>query len=452
MSKKEPENTIRPKERAFLVGVEIYGRRDLLSISDSLLELALLADTAGLEVVGEATQKLDHPNANTYIGPGKVDEVKALADEYQAEVILFDDELSPRHLRELEKIFGETTRVLDRTALILDIFAQHANTREGAMQVELAQYEYRLPRLTRAWTHLARQAGGGGGRAGGVGGVGLRGPGETQLEVDRRDIRRRIDHLKEELEKVRTHRQQYRARRNRSRIPLVTLVGYTNAGKSTLLNRLAGADVYVADQLFATLDPTTRRVELAGGRLALFTDTVGFIQKLPTDLVAAFRATLEEISEADLLLHVVDITHPNAMAQAEAVHQTLAEIDADHIPVLTVLNKVDQLTEPEKAMHTLQEYPNAIAISAVTGFGIAELVTAVTERLYETFSSVKVKLPYQQGSLISMFHELGQVERVEHLRGGVVIQGKLPGRLLARFQPFFVRSDARAEKNDTVNK
>ncbi len=335
MAKKMPEPTRMARERVFLVGTEIHGQQNLLSLDNSLTELALLADTAGLDVVGQATQRLDHPNPQTYIGPGKVEEVQALAEEVQAQVVLFDEELSPRHLRELEKKFGDLVRVLDRTALILDIFAMHTATREGSLQVELAQYEYRLPRLTRAWTHLARQAGGGGGRSGGVGGVGLRGPGETQLEVDKRDIRRRIGHLKDELEKVRTHRQQYRARRQRSRVPVVALVGYTNAGKSTLLNHLAEADVYVADQLFATLDPTTRRVELPGGHLALFTDTVGFIQKLPTALVAAFHATLEEIAEADLLLHVVDVTHQNAHAQAEAVYQTLEEIEAAHIPILS---------------------------------------------------------------------------------------------------------------------
>jgi GTPase len=438
MVKKIAEPTERPQERALLVGVEFFGQGELLSLADSLAELALLADTAGLDVVLEVTQKLDHPNPNTYIGPGKVEEVKALADEFQAEVILFDEELSPRHLRELERIFGEDIRVLDRTALILDIFAQHASTREGALQVELAQYEYRLPRLTRAWTHLARQAGGGGGRTGSVGGVGLRGPGETQLEVDRRDIRRRIDHLKDELEKVRTHRQQYRQRRKRSRIPLVTLVGYTNAGKSTLLNRLAQADVYVADQLFATLDPTTRRVELPGGHMALFTDTVGFIQKLPTELVAAFRATLEEIAEADLLVHLIDSTHVNARAQAEAVHQTLAEIEADHIPVLTVLNKIDRLEAPENARQALQDFPNSVAISALNGLGVDDFLSAVSEQLFEKFTTISVKLPYQQGALISQFHELGQVERVEHVRGGVELYGKLPGRLVARYRPFMI--------------
>jgi GTP-binding protein HflX len=439
MSKKEPEMTERPRERSFLVGVELRGRDDLLSLDDSLKELALLADTAGLDVVGQATQRLDTPNTQTFIGPGKVEEVHALVEELEAEVVLFDEELSPRHLRELEKVFGDDVRLLDRTALILDIFAQHAATREGALQVELAQYEYRLPRLTRAWTHLARQAGGGGGRAGGVGGVGLRGPGETQLEVDRREIRRRISHLKDELEKVRTHRQQHRLRRKQSRIPVVALVGYTNAGKSTLLNHLAEADVYVADQLFATLDPTTRRVELPGGHLALFTDTVGFIQKLPTDLVAAFRATLEEIAEADLLIHLVDVTHPNAHAQAEAVLQTLDEIDAGHIPILTALNKIDLLPDPESARGAVELFPNSVAISALTGEGLLELLSTVSDRLYESFSPVTVRLPYQEGALIALFHEQGQVERVEQVHGGTIIQGRLPGRLLARYQGFVVR-------------
>ena len=441
MAKKTPEPTTRPRERAFLVGVEIYSQDELLSLNDSLAELALLADTAGLNVVGEATQKLDHPNSQTFIGPGKVDEVKALVEELQAEVVLFDEELSPRHLRELEKIFRDEVRILDRTALILDIFAQHANTREGSLQVELAQYEYRLPRLTRAWTHLARQAGGGAGRSGSVGGVGLRGPGETQLEVDRRDIRRRIDHLKDELEKVRVHRQQYRSRRKRSRIPVVALVGYTNAGKSTLLNHLTEAGVYVADQLFATLDPTTRRVELPGGQLALFTDTVGFIQKLPTALVAAFRATLEEIAEADLLLHVVDITHVNARAQAEAVEQTLAEIEADHVPVVTVLNKIDKLNDPEKARQSLELFPRAVAISALNGEGINDLLAVVGRQLYETYETISVRLPYQEGGLISMFHDYGQVERIEHQRAWVYIQGRLPGRLLAQYKPYTYRGE-----------
>lgn len=436
MSPREPLPTTRPRERAFLVGVDLHQEEDLLTLEDSLTELALLADTAGLDVVGRATQKLDNPNPKTFIGSGKVEEVKALVEETRAELLLFDEELSPRHLRELERIFGENIRILDRTALILDIFAQHASTSEGSLQVELAQYEYRLPRLTRAWTHLARQAGGGGGRAGSVGGVGLRGPGETQLEVDRRDIRRRISTIKDQLEKVRTHRQQYRTRRKRSRIPVVALVGYTNAGKSTLLNRLSDAGVYVANQLFATLDPTTRRVELPDGNLALFTDTVGFIQKLPTTLVAAFRATLEEIAEADLLVHVVDVTHPNAQEQAKAVHQTLTEIEADQLPVLDALNKIDLLNDPAKARQNLADHANAVAISALTGEGIDDLLQAVSELLYENLVKIAVSLPYEEGGLINIFHEQGLVEKIEHKRSGVEINGRLPGRLVSKFKPF----------------
>ncbi len=234
-------------------------------------------------------QRLSRIEPATFVGSGKLEELKKELPEQNANVIIFDDELSPRHQRELEKAFGENIQVIDRSALILDIFAQHARTREGSLQVELAQYEYRLPRLTRQWTHLARQAGGGAGR-GGTGGVGLRGPGETQLEVDRREIRRRITKLKEELEDVRAHRERHRLQRVRAGMPTVALVGYTNAGKSTLLNVLSGADVYVADQLFATLDPTTRRVKLPSGRVVLLSDTVGFIQKLPVALIAAFRA------------------------------------------------------------------------------------------------------------------------------------------------------------------
>jgi len=437
MSKRIPGPTTLPKERAFLVGVNIHKQETILSLSDSLVELSLLANTAGLEVVGELTQNLGHPNVETYIGPGKVEELKILAEDSLSQVVIFDDELNPRHQRELEKAFGEKIRILDRTALILDIFAQHASTREGMLQVELAQYEYFLPRLTRNWTHLARQAGGGGGR-GGTSGVGLRGPGETQLEVDRRQIRNRISHLKNELEKVRAHRERYRSKRKRARLPTIALVGYTNAGKSTLLNRLASSDVYVADQLFATLDPTTRRVELPIGHQVLFTDTVGFIQKLPTTLIAAFRATLEEITEANLLLHVVDISHPNALNQFQSVNNTLEEIGAGHIPVITALNKIDKLKHPEQAQETLESYPKAVAISGLKGDGLSDLLRLIHQELYETYSPIDVLLPYQKGALISLFHEMGQIERIEHGRKGVKITGRIPGRLLASFAPWLV--------------
>lgn len=453
MAKKIPQPTTPPRERAFLVGAEIHNNKQILSLEDSLAELALLADTAGVDVVGELTQKLSRPHVETYIGPGKVEELKALAEETLAEVVIFDDELLPRHQRELEKALGRNIRVIDRTALILDIFAQHAHTKEGMLQVELAQYEYNLPRLTRAWTHLERQAGGGGGRAGSTGGVGLRGPGETQLEVDKRSIRNRIAHIKRELEKVEDHRMRYRAQRKRSRIPTVALVGYTNAGKSTLINRLAKANVYVADQLFATLDPTTRRVQLPGDNLALFTDTVGFIQKLPTTLIVAFHATLEEIAEADQLLHVVDISHPNALGQFQAVEETLKEIGAGHIPMITALNKADRLKDPENARKILQSFPKSVAISALKNTGIDDLLALVQEELFEAFTPIHVRLPYKEGALISLFHELGQVDLIEHERGGVVMHGRIPGRLLAQYAPWKAKGNggaAREDKEETI--
>ena len=449
MAKKTPQPTLAPRERAFLVGVELRDKKQILALDDSLAELALLADTAGVDVVGELTQRLDRPHVVTYIGPGKVEELKALAEETLAEVVIFDDELSPRHQRELEKALSPNIRVLDRTALILDIFAQHAHTSEGMLQVELAQYEYNLPRLTRAWTHLERQAGGGGGAAGTAGGVGLRGPGETQLEVDKRAIRKRITHIKRELEKVEAHRMRYRAQRKRSRIPTVAIVGYTNAGKSTLLNRLAKSEVLVANQLFATLDPTTRRVQLPGDDLALITDTVGFIQKLPTSLIAAFHATLEEIAEADLLLHVVDISHPNALNQFQAVQETLEEIDANHIPMITALNKADLLRNPENAREILKSFPKAVSISALDGTGIKDLLHLMREELFESYTAIHVRLPYKQGALISLFHELGQVDRVEHERGGMVMQGRIPGRLLAQFAPWHFTQN-QAKSNDST--
>jgi GTP-binding protein HflX len=316
------------------------------------------------------------------------------------------------------------------------------------LQVELAQYEYYLPRLTGQWSHLERQAGGGGGRAGSTGGVGLRGPGETQLEVDKRAIRKRIAHLKKELEKVSAHRQRYRAQRKRSRIPTVALVGYTNAGKSTLLNKIARSEVYVANQLFATLDPTTRKVELPGGYQALLTDTVGFIQKLPTTLIEAFHATLEEIVEADLLLHVVDISHPNALNQFNSVQETLDELGAHHIPVVTALNKMDRLRDPEAAREAVSRFSKAVTISALEGSGIKDLLRVIQQELYETYTPVHVRLPYQQGALISLFHEAGQVERIEHGRGGVLMQGRIPGRLLAQFNDWQVSADTPEPEED----
>lgn len=390
-------------------------------------------------MVGSIEQHIERPNPATLIGSGKVEELVALRADTAAGVIIFDDELSPAQQRELERAVGNpNVKVLDRTALILDIFAQHAHTREGALQVELAQYQYRLPRLTRAWTHLARQTGGASARGGAGGGVGVRGPGETQLEVDRREIGRRIAHLKEELEEVRKHRAQYRRHRNEEAIPVVALVGYTNAGKSTLLNALSGSDIYAADQLFATLDPTTRRIKLLGGREVLITDTVGFIQKLPTTLVAAFRATLEEIGEADLLIHVVDITHGQVEQQAATVLNVLRDLQVAHQPIITALNKIDQVVGFNAADLGLGDLQHNVAISALTGEGLPTLLQRIEQVLDEDLIQITVRLPYQRGDLLSLLHQRGVVLRETHEQGGTYVVGKVPANLLQRFDSYML--------------
>lgn len=424
------------KERTLLVAAQVKNARPLLGLKDSLQELTMLADTAGVEVVGQAVQNMQQIDPNTYIGSGKVEEIKELVADLNIQSIIFDDELSPRHQRQLEREFGESVKVLDRSALILDIFAQHARTKEGALQVELAQYEYRLPRLTRQWTHLARQAGGGAAR-GGSGGVGLRGPGETQLEVDKREISRKISKLKEELEHVREHRSQYRRQRSRAGIPVIALVGYTNAGKSTLLRTITGSDVYVANQLFATLDPLTRKVDLPSGRHVLMTDTVGFIQKLPTNLIAAFRATLEEIIEADILLHVVDTSHPNVLQHIETVEDTLAELEMPPVPRILVWNKIDQWPEAHLPNRIGEEhYVAETPISAQNGVGIDSLLAAIENVLNSYLRKTKLSIPYQRGDLVSQLFELATVESQEHTENGVILTVQLPMSLQERFKQF----------------
>ena len=429
---------IQQRERAFLVGLGLRGSHPLLSVEDSLRELRLLADTAGMDIVGEIWQNVGHIDPATFVGSGKVEEIKEALLVTEAQVVIFDDELSPRHQRELEQRFGEELKVLDRSALILDIFAQHARTREGALQVELAQYEYRLPRLTRAWTHLARQGGGASGR-GGTGGVGLRGPGETQLEVDRRDIRRRISKLKVELENVRAHRNRHRSQRDRSGIPLIALVGYTNAGKSTLLRALTGADVYIANQLFATLDPTTRKLDLPTGRQALITDTVGFIQKLPTTLIAAFRATLEEIGDADIILEVAEVNHPNVIQHIESVEDTLAEIDVPPVPRILVWNKIDQWgDQPLPLIDDPDQYVAEVAVSATENTGLDRLLEAIETTLASALYKVTLKLPYERGELVSQLHELGSVKSQEHVEDGILLTVQLPRAIYERFKEYRV--------------
>lgn len=414
------------EERAFLVGIELQDSRGTSwRAEDSLEELVQLARTAGVEVVGQTFQRLARPHPGTFLGRGKVEEIGRLKETLGFNLVILDHEVTAGQASNLEEAWD--VRVVDRTGLILDIFARHAHTAEGRLQVELAQYEYLLPRLRGRWTHLSRQ---------GVGGVGLRGPGETQLETDRRHIRERIRTLKRRLQEVHTHRELYRARRKRAGIPVVSLVGYTNAGKSTLLNALCGANVLVQDQLFATLDPTTRRFSLPSGREALLTDTVGFIQRLPTTLVAAFRATLEEIAEADLLIHVLDISHPNAQEQAETVQRVLRELGADRIPCITALNKVDRIAptldaeEVSRMAVELGMPADYVTISARYGWGLDRLLQCIEERLATDSVPLEVTVPYTHQELVALFRERGQVAEEEYRPEGVYLRGKLPRRFL----------------------
>lgn len=456
MPRAETFPTLPPTERAYLVGVELKGKPGAFAIEDSMRELERLADTDGLAIVGQAIQKVTRFNPATMIGKGKLEEIVAERAELDYDVLIFNDELAPNQQRAIEQMFADAEgsrdiKVLDRTALILDIFAQHARTREGALQVELAQYEYRLPRLTRMWTHLGRLTGGAAGR-GGNGGVGLRGPGERQLELDRREIRSRIAHLKGEIERVRKQRGEQRRKRQREGIPVVSIVGYTNAGKSTLLNGLTNSDVYVADQLFATLDPTTRRVKLPSGQEVLFSDTVGFIEKLPTQLIAAFRATLEEITESNVLLHVVDITHPNADEQVSAVEETLEELEATDKPIVMALNKVDDLelhkrvepgegeegAEADVLGEWLEEYPDAVPISARERTGFNTLLASIEHVLSSELVNIRVRIPYNAMELVNTFHRKGIVESEDYSPRGTLIEGKLPKALAREFETYRV--------------
>ncbi|HAL48424.1 MAG: GTPase HflX [SAR202 cluster bacterium] len=362
------------KERALLVGVSIKRKKALWRIEDSVAELGELAGSAGARVVGTIIQRLEKPT-NVYVGKGKVDDIKQQAADMKADTVICDDELTPTQQRNLENALGDR-KVLDRTALILDVFASRAQTREGRLQVELAQHEYLLPRLAGQWSHLERLGGG----------IGTRGPGETQIETDRRLVRNRIQRLKRSLQDVRRHRQLHRARRNTNSVPVVSLVGYTNAGKSTLLNTLTKADVRAENRLFSTLDPITRRVTLPSGSSALVTDTVGFIHKLPPALVAAFRATLEEIEESSVVLHVLDATHVNAVEQSRVVESILKDMRVDRLPRILVMNKVDLLPEDADLQEVAAPFnlgpgDRSAFISAMTGLGTSKLLTELDEAL-----------------------------------------------------------------------
>ena len=423
-------------ERVVLVGVWTDGT--MSEAENSLIELAALATTAGSTILEGLIQRRTQPDPATYVGRGKVGELRDVVASVGADTVICDGELSPSQLRNLEQ--QVKVKVIDRTALILDIFAQHARSREGKAQVELAQLQYLLPRL-RGWGEaLSRQAGG---RAGGAnGGVGLRGPGETKLETDRRRIRTRIARLKREIAGLRTVRSVQRADRRRRDVPAVAIAGYTNAGKSSLLNRLTGAGVLVEDALFATLDPTTRRARTADGRVYTLSDTVGFVRHLPHELVEAFRSTLEEVAQADLVLHVVDGAHPDPAAQVSAVRAVLAEVGADTVPELLAINKTD-LAGEERLLALKREWPDAVFVSAHTGAGIAQLRAAVEAALPRPAVEVQALVPYDRGELVARAHERGEVHEVAHEPGGTRLAARVDPDLASALAPYRVDSAGR---------
>lgn len=443
-------------EKCILVGVDAVsftrkkardGGSDF-SMEESMTEMRELINTAGLELVGEITQRLNEINPRTYIGTGKVIEADELMKELGCCTVVFDAELSPGQQKALEnalnkqilqddfQLQGGEIKVIDRTALILDIFAQHAKTREGKLQVDLALHEYRKPRLTKMWTHLGRQSG--------AGGVGLRGPGESQLEIDKRLVRDRIIVLKQKIDDVQKQRAIHRKGRDRMGLPVLSLVGYTNAGKSSLLNYLTGAGVMADPMLFATLDPTTRKVKLPGFKThpeVVLTDTVGFIQKLPTQLVAAFRATLEEVREADVLIHVIDVSNPTWEKQERAVLSVLKDIGCSDKPIVRVLNKIDLLA-PEDAEYFKYEAAMAsdhtVAVSALNGEGLQDFVSVVEEAMADMLVSIEIEIPYSMGDELNSIHEQGNVEVVDYRPKGTYVRALVPQSIANRLETYSV--------------
>ncbi len=416
----------RPKktqERAVLVGLEHAGVSKW-DLKDSLDELKELANSAGAEVVDTVTQKLDRPTAPYYIGKGKAELIKDSLQDRQITSVIFDDELSPAQGRNLETLLSR--KVLDRTQLILDIFAQRARSREGRLQIELAQLQYLLPRLTRMWNHLSRQ----------TGGIGTRGPGETQLEVDRRRVQERIARLERELESVRKTRAVQREGRKRHQWPVASVIGYTNAGKSTLLNLLTGADVVAENKLFATLDPTTRSFVLPNKQRMLLTDTVGFLRKLPHTLIESFKATLEEVHEADLLIHVVDLSHPRVDEQMEAVDNVVKELDAFGKQTLIVFNKIDKLPNPDLIESYVKRFPGSVAISARTGENVAGLVQALQDTLSSWRLRSRFRIPSKESALIAEIHRVGHVLELRYDGDDAIIVAHVPPQLEQKLSQF----------------
>lgn len=416
----------RPKkgqERALLIGLEKEGVSKW-DLRDSMEELRELASSAGAEVVDTVTQKLQRPTAPYYIGKGKAELIKDSFQHQHVTSVIFDDELSPAQGRNLENLLSR--KVLDRTQLILDIFAQRARSREGRLQIELAQLQYLLPRLTRMWHHLSRQ----------TGGIGTRGPGETQLEVDRRRVQERIARLERELEEVRKTRAVQRQGRKRHQWPTAAVVGYTNAGKSTLLNLLTGADVVTEDRLFATLDPTTRSLILPNKQRLLLTDTVGFLRKLPHTLIESFKATLEEVSEADLLVHVVDVSHSRVDEHMAAVEAVIKELDAFGKQTVIVFNKMDTVENPELIESYLKRFPGSVAISARTGAGVSNLVHALQNALSAWRLQSRFRIPVSESALIAEIHRVGHVLELKYEGGDAVIVANVPPQIEAKLAQF----------------
>mmetsp|Transcript_21913 Transcript_21913/g.45032 ORF Transcript_21913/g.45032 Transcript_21913/m.45032 type:complete len:653 (+) Transcript_21913:197-2155(+) len=427
----------------------------LFSLEESMIEMRELIRTAGLSLEGEIIQRQKEVNPKTYIGSGKIEEARSLMDEHECFTIVFDAELSPGQQKSLENFFNRNAlqndflaqdgeiKVIDRTALILDIFAQHAKTREGKLQVDLALHEFRKPRLTKMWTHLERQSG--------AGGVGLRGPGESQLEIDRRLLRDRIIVLKRKIDDIAKQRTIHRRGRKRAGLPLLSLVGYTNAGKSSVLNSLTRAGVMAESMLFATLDPTTRKVKLPGDSAHpefLLTDTVGFIQKLPTNLVAAFRATLEEVEEADVLVHVIDVSNPSWDKQERAVRAVLSDMGVSDKPVVRVLNKIDLLEDEEAEMLRYEAAfaENTVAVSALYGEGMEDFVEAVEDALNSMLTSIELVIPYSNGQDLSVIHEQGVVETIEYQEKGTYVLGRVPQATANRFQKYSISGETASQE------
>ena len=412
-------------EKTVLVGLEHDGvtRWDL---EESLSELRELAATAGATVVDTVTQKLQHPTAPYYIGKGKAEEVAAICTEHGAGSIIFDDELSPAQGRNLESVTSK--KILDRTQLILDIFARRARSREGRLQIELAQLQYLLPRLTRMWTHLSRQ----------TGGIGTRGPGETQLEVDRRRVQERISRLQKDLEEVRKHRAIQREGRARHQWPVVAIVGYTNAGKSSLLNRLTKAGVLAEDKLFATLDPTTRQFVLPNKLKVLFTDTVGFIRKLPTTVIESFKATLEELKSADLLVHVVDVSHPQWEEHIAATESVISELDAAGKHTLIVFNKIDRVSNPEAIEAALARYPHSVAVSVKTGENLEQFVDELQNQLSAWRLRQKFRIPQSDSVALAELHRAGHVVEIAYEGDDALVTAHIPPALETKFARYAV--------------